>query len=163
MKKLGACTMLIIATVCIYSISAGLCFAGEKDGVGAVGFQGVIVNMEGALKYINPESYIQLLYLPDNGGISFETDNKGRTVFDSDLPTTPFSSHGQFKLKANNLKHGRYIMVGQKMEPYGLGSRVKPILSYMNSGQVIIIQHPTDTKGKKVLSLGDVIIPVPVK
>ena len=48
-----------------------------------------------------------------------------------------------------------------KMEPYGLGSRAKSFLSYMNNGKVIVIQHPKDTKDREVLNFGDVLMPVP--
>jgi hypothetical protein len=123
--------------------------------------RGKIVNLKKASKYINDESYLQLLFVPDNAGVSFETDNKGRTIYPSDLPKTSFSKNGAFSFKMKITKSGKYVIVVQKLNPYGLDSGLKPILSYLKNKEFIIIQHPEDTSGKNAFNLGDVFLPVP--
>jgi hypothetical protein len=133
----------------------------DKDSL--VLFKGKITNLIDAKKYLNKESYLQLLSVPQDGGVPFETDMHGRTVYTSDLPSIDIPVDGNFslKVKVSDLKQGKYVIVGQKLNPYGLGSGVTPILSLESSKKLIIIEHPKDTKNKRLLDFGDVIIPIP--
>lgn len=152
----------VIITLCMQTMFVFLCLANEKGSPGkAIELRGKIINLKKASKYINTESYLQILLIPDNGGVSFETDNKGRTVYPSNLPKISFSKDGTFSFTVKNIKPGKYVIVGQKLNPYGLDSGLKPILSHLNNKAFIIIQHPDDTGGKNVLNFGDVFLPVP--
>jgi hypothetical protein len=152
------------------TIFSGLGIASEKKEAGTViELRGKIVNLNKASKYITAESYLQLLFIPDNGSVSFETDDKGRTVYPSNLPRIHFPQDGNFNLPIYHAifehmtefaKPGKYVIVGQNLNPYGLDSQLKPILSYLANKTLIII-HWKDIENRKVLNLGDVILPVP--
>ena len=152
----------VIIALCMQIIFCGLCLASEKEGAGTViELRGTIVNLKEASKYINAESYLQLLFVPENDGISFETDENGRTVYPSTLPKSSFSKNGTFCLKVKNIKPGKYVIVGQKLNPYAFGSGVKPILSSVSNKKPVIIQHPKNTKNKNIVNFGYVFLPIP--
>ena len=95
-----------------------------------VTINGTITNMEAMRKYMDNDTFLQIVKLPPSG-CATNQDDRGRHYLKSNLKKVSFPQNGTFKIQTNLLP-GRYIICGQ----------------YFNSDKV----HPFLAKSKKMMA-----------
>jgi len=121
---------------------------------------GFINNIEEAGSYCTENSSLQLVPLTPNNEINFTTDSKGRMVCQSELPKIDVPTTNNFNFEISNLLPGNYVIVVQKLKPYGSGCKKKPILSE-SENRVAVIEIPDVFRNPLKIDLGEAFIPVP--
>lgn len=154
MKDQGKiCIGRILALLALAVVSISL----SVDPAYAITINGNIVNMGEAKKYVATDSYLQLVAMPADGRISGRTDDRGRYIYESNLPQTKMPKAGVFSISAPGLKAGRYIIVGQKLETGNFGSQ---FLHRRGEIKALEIEIKAGAD-QSTLDIGDVYIPVP--
>ena len=120
--------------------------------------KGKIVNMDEAKKYLAADSFLQLAQVGKSGSIGIRTDERGRLVYESKLAQVKMPKSGEFSILASGLEAGKYIVVGQKLEPFP--GQAPTFLRRKGERRALEINVPQDTKGS-TLDLGEVCFPIP--
>lgn len=157
MKVLKSMNLGIVIGVLLIEV-CGTPVAKASDAVVIIGF---ITNLEEAKEYITKDTYLQLLLVPSDGGVGFSTDEQGRTTYTSELPRIDIPSDGYFMFKTINLKPGRYVIVAQCLEPYGLGRGGSQILALEGTKEFVIVDIPKEEKMSGLINVGNTFIPIP--
>ena len=146
-KNLG---LLALAAVLI-SFSTGSAYA--------ITIKGNIINMDEAKVYTAADSYLQLVAIPAGGGIKVKASG-GRYTYESDLPQTKMPKTGTFSISAPELKPGRYIIVGQKLEGFDRSMGGGHFLVRKSERKTLEIEVKAG-EDKSTIDIGEVYIPVP--
>ena len=125
----------------------------------AITINGNIINMGEAKEYVAADSYLQLIAMPADGRISGRTDDRGRHIYESNLPQTKMPKSGVFSISAPGLKAGRYFIVPQ-IVGWGLNNRGGVFLIKKGERTSWEIKVPAGAD-QTTLDIGEVIIPVP--
>ena len=118
---------------------------------------GRVTNLEVAKTYLSNDSYLQLLLVPPDGQLSGGTDEQGRMFYESELAKSTISSTGVFRLQAEDLNPGRYLVVIQMLQPGWYSGY--PFLIKVDEYLTIEIQQDVDLP--LVIDIGDVEMPKP--
>jgi len=128
--------------------------------VSGITITGVIANLKDAKKYIAEDSYLQLVFVPTDGKISFETDGQGRLRVVSELGKSPFQPDGVFTFKLESLKSGSYRIVAQLLQNYFYYPfKVFPYL--VRGKQPVAVEIPQSVNLPLTIDVGNVEIPLP--
>ncbi len=132
---------------------------GSDEATGTV-VVGTIVNMAVALAFCTDDSYLQLVKLSEELGVTI--DSYGARVYESRLPKVPVPlADGGFVIRANNLAEGRYVVAFQSVRPISAktfdGRQLKPWLR--SSNRYVTIEIGRDTRQPKRIDLGEVRFP----
>lgn len=141
--------ILALLTLAVVSISLSV------DPAYAITINGNIVNMGEAKEYVEADSYLQLVAMPADGRISLRTDDRGRYIYESNLPQTKMPKAGVFSISAPGLKAGRYIIVSQKLTSGGGMFLIKK--GERKAFEIKVTAGADQT----TLDIGEVFIPVP--
>ena len=153
-RKMRIGRILALLALAVVSISL------SADPTYAITINGNIVNMGEAKEYVAADSYLQLVAMPADGRISFRTDDRGRYIYESNLPQTKMPKAGVFSISALGLKAGRYIIVSQKLVSWGVNKRGGVFLIKKGERKAWEIKV-TAGADQTTLDIGEVFIPVP--
>jgi len=151
-------SLLIAIFLLNFCVCIGSSIAEENA---AITITGVITNLEKAKKYIAKDSYLQLVFLPSDGQVSFKTDGEGRMTYESELAKINIPSTGNFIFETASLKPGQYLIAAQLLKAFGLGRGGSPLLAIKKTKKFAFIEVPEVSEGPIKIELGEVIIPVP--
>ena len=84
-----------------------ICLAGNTFTI-----TGTITNINFLQRYIDKDTYLQIVKLPLSG-FTTDEDERGRYYYQSNLAKIPFPENGVFTLNAENLEPGKYFISGQ--------------------------------------------------
>lgn len=121
---------------------------------------GRITNMMEAQAYINDDSYLQIVFYPADGLMTYTKDSRGRRVYDSDLAAVDVPPDGVFSFKTNLLFSGNYVIAAQRLSPYDAKSPAEPILANTDD-QMVIFSVSAKAEASLDVDLGNVRLPVP--
>jgi hypothetical protein len=151
-KNMRTLSMLVFLGATAVSVSLA---AGPAD---SITIKGKIVNMDEAKKYVAADSFLQLVYPGKDGSLGVRSDGRGRLVYESKLAQVKMPKSGQFSISALGLEAGKYLIAGQKLEPFP--GQAPTFLRRKGELRALEINVPQDTKGS-TLDLGEVCFPVP--
>jgi hypothetical protein len=121
---------------------------------------GVIANLKDVKKYIAEDSYLQVVFVPTDGKISFETDGQGRLRLVSELGKSSFQPDGVFTFKLESLKSGSYLIVAQLLQNYYYYPfKAQPYL--FRGKQPVVVEIPQSVNLPLTIDIGNVEIPLP--
>jgi len=132
----------------------------STDPAYAITIKGNIVNMDEAKEYVEADTYLQLVAIPADGGINFRTDERGRYIWESNLPQTKMPKVGAFSISAPGLKPGRYVIFSQKLKGWGINLRGAQFFARKGTTKALEIEIKTGAD-KSTIDIGEVYIPVP--
>jgi hypothetical protein len=150
------CIGRILVILALAAVSISLL----TDPAYAITIKGNIINMGEAKEYVAVDSFLQLGSMTKDGGINFKTDDRGRFIFDSNLPQTEIPKTGTFSISAPGLKLGRYIIISQKLKAWGIEKRGGRFLGKVGERKPLEIEIKAGAD-ESTIDIGDVYIPVP--
>jgi len=119
-----------------------------------------IGNLGEAKEYITEDSYLQVVKISLDGKSGFETDSRGRMIYNSDLIKMDIPPNGDFTFKLSILKPGKYIIATQRLEPFGLGNGGSYLLGDKKTKKIAVIEIPAENRNSKI-NMGELYIPLP--
>ena len=122
-----------------------------------ISISGVITNMEDVDgEYLAEDSYLQLVRLPDDGQLSFSTDDQGRLAYDSELAQIQIPQDGAFTFQVESLESGAYLIAAQRLLASSL---MMPLL--VQDDLPVTFEIPQNVNLPLAIDLGEVTIPLP--
>jgi hypothetical protein len=125
-----------------------------EEARGSINVNGRIANMDvaGKQKQIYKDSYLQLLRDTPDGGFKMSSDSKGRITYVSDLARTEINAAGKFRLVANGLEPGKYVIAVQNAGG--------AFLLKKGTTDIAVVTVPADLKKGLKVDLGDLVVQV---
>ena len=134
----------LLTLVVFYTVS---CMEAEKD---SLTIKASINNVSEFEKFVDEETFLQLVKMGENGLLAFETDEKGRTLYKSNYVKIPFPNNNKITLHAKNLEPGKYVIAVQFLKD----RNVYPLL--IKNDKNLIIKIPEDINILRRIDLGSV-------
>lgn len=127
--------------------------------------KGIITNIKKAETHFSSKTHLQLVRVPEDGNLAFETDDSGRLAYASDLAKVPVpKKDGKFAFVTKNLLPGKYIIVLQHFQRVSLGGGPQPSAILAKEGNWLNIDVPNvpnDAKRPLVIDVGNIYIRFP--
>lgn len=143
------------------AVTASASAAAETPTDTPVLLSGRIMNLQAAAPLIDKSSYLQLTKLPPDNQLLYRVDRLGRIHYVSDLPAAELTLDGTFRLELPEMQPGRYVMVGQSLDPASAEYGNVPILTDAKTGRARIISVPQGRTAPLDLDLGPLNVSLP--
>jgi hypothetical protein len=150
MRKGAFFLVTIIVSLFVYGCNL------TSNDISEITIKGVISNLKDAMSFIDEKTYLQLVFVPEDGRVTGQIADGGRLVYDSTLQKIPIPEDGIFTLRPDRLRRGKYLIVVQKMKAQG---RKKPFLFVEDD--YLTVDIAKRVKSGTTLDVGKVFIPVP--
>lgn len=124
---------------------------------------GRIANLQAAASLIDASSHLQLVKLPENNQLTYFFDAAGRIKYASDLPAIDLPADGAFRMTLPPLLPGRYVVVGQSLDPASADGGNVPVLADVRTGRARIVEVAPDASAPAVQDLGEVVLALPAE
>ena len=118
--------------------------------------KGKIINLEQIKKDISAKTYLQLVFLPEDGRINFTLDEKGRMALISSLPIISFPLDGTFIFETDELKPGKYLISNQFPN---ISNAISLLVKKISpSPELVILEVPDNKDFPIIFEIGSVYI-----
>lgn len=124
---------------------------------------GRIANLQAAAPFLDANSHLQLVKLPENNQLTYFFDANGRIKYASDLPAIDVPADGAFRMTLPPLLPGRYVVVGQSMDPASADGGNVPVLADVRTGRARIVEVAPGASAPAVQDLGEVVLVLPAE
>ena len=102
-------------------------------------------------KFVDKKTFLQLVKIGKDGGLSGITDEEGRSLYKSNYVKIPFPKNNNITLQAKSLAPGEYVIAAQLLR----NINVYPLLT--KNDQLLIIKIPENiNKQQRIIELGSV-------
>jgi hypothetical protein len=118
---------------------------------------GTIRNFSEVAALIVPDSYVQLVPLAEDGSYGFDTDEKGRFAYSSDLPKVPAPAKAAFSFAFASAPPGRYLLAMQRLKAQPEMAGQRPWFE-KDKRKPFIVEIPASAKGVLEIEAGKLVV-----
>jgi hypothetical protein len=119
---------------------------------------GSITNLAEFAALVVPETYVQLVPMPEDGDVGVSTDDQGRLAYNSDLPRLPVPDSAAFSFAVPTIAPGKYFIAAQRLKSQGMTAGQRPIFATAADKKPYLVEIPADAKLPLTVDAGELIV-----